>query len=101
MLNDLLELYKKEDPMLLNFYLEKVILKIRKYLNKPKLSDEFITENYPTAIKVAVGDEIEQSKHQNIKSFTEGSQSVTYSNASNNLSTEVKELLPLPFIRVL
>lgn len=95
------ELYKTTDSVKLELYLEKVILKIRKYLNRPDITNEKIINNFPTAIKVAVGDEIENSKHKNIKSFKEGDQSISYENASNSLSNEVKELLPTPSIRLL
>lgn len=101
MLDDLLNIFIDENPLLLKFYLEKAIVKIRKYLNKPKIEDKYIIDNFKTAIITAVGEEIENSKHKNIKSFKEGDQSISYINASNSLSNEVKELLPSPSIRLI
>lgn len=101
MLNQLVDLYSEVDVRKLELYEEIAIKKIIKYLNIPKENNDNIRKNFPTAIKVAVGDEIENSKHKNIKSFKEGDQSISYENASNSLSNEVKELLPTPSIRLL
>lgn len=101
MLNELVDLYSDMDVKKLELYEEIAIKKIIKYLNTPGENEDNIRKNFPTAIKVAVGDEIENSKHKNIKSYKEGEQSITYENTKNTLSDDVKSLLPYPKVRVL
>lgn len=101
MLNELINLYPDIDVNKLKFYEEIVIKKIKNYLNIPSKNDNYIISNFPTAIKLAVGNEIENSNHKNIRSYKEGEQSITYENSNNTLSDEVKELLPFPKVRLL
>lgn len=101
MINELVDLYSNVDIKKLELYEEIAIKKIIRYLNIPDENDDYVRKNFPTAIKVAVGDEIENSKHKNVKSYKEGEQSITYQNAENTLSDDVKSLLPCPKVRML
>lgn len=98
--NDLKKLYPKISPTVLQIKKKIVIKKIKNYLNKD-FSDDEVLKNFPEAILIGIGDEINNDSHKGIQTQTQGQRSITYRNNSDGLSNDVISLLPLPFIKLM
>lgn len=81
----------------------KAILVIRNYLNK-NLSDEYIKKNYTLAIDQLIenANKINSAKLVGVKSMSEGNQSISFDSNIEAwvVTTDVKSLLPTPYIRM-
>lgn len=81
----------------------KAILVIKNYLNK-NLSNEYIKKNYAFAIDQLIenANRINSTKLVGVKSMSEGNQSINFdSNVEAwSITTDVKALLPSPFVRM-
>lgn len=81
----------------------KAILVIRNYLNK-NLTDEFILNNYDLAIDQLIENatNLKDVKTPGIRSMSEGNQSISFENGIEawSMSSDVKSLLPIPFVRM-
>lgn len=79
----------------------KAILVIRNYLNK-NLSDQYIKKNYVLAIEQLIenANMLNSRKLVGVKSMSEGNQSISFdSNVEAwSITTDVKALLPVPYI---
>lgn len=97
--------------MLTNELLDKAcIVAVKNYLNitnKPKFTDDYIKENYSLAIET-IKDNYKKSIMaigglSGVSSITQGSQSISFNSdieLNNFISTDVKMLLPRPYIRL-
>lgn len=81
----------------------KAILVIRNYLNK-NLSDNYILKNYSLAIDQLIENAIklQNIKTPGVKSKSEGNQSMSFEDGAEawTITTDVKALLPTPYIRM-
>ena len=85
---------------LLSIYIRKAITAIKYYLNNDKFTDEYIKDNFQDAIVELVTTSYENKDNKNVKSYTEGKQSITYQDNTNFTITEdVANLLPVPYGR--
>lgn len=79
----------------------KAILVIRNYLNK-NLSDQYIKKNYVLAIEQLIenANMLNSRKLVGVKSMSEGNQSISFdSNVEAwSITTDVKALLPVPYV---
>lgn len=79
------------------------ILVIRNYLNR-NLSDEYIKKNYALAIDQLIenANKINSAKLVGVKSMSEGNQSISFDSNIEawSITTDVKALLPTPFVRM-
>lgn len=75
---------------------------IKVYLNNDRFTAEYIKENFGTAVILMVTNAYKGDKQNNIKQFTQGSKSVTYEKSYGyEITTEIRKLLPAPYIRLL
>lgn len=77
--------------------------KIKGYLNvigDRKWTKDYVLNNYGIAVQLLV-DKAENFKTMNgVKSFSEGGQSITFSDEGKwTITDDIKELLPYPFVR--
>lgn len=81
----------------------KAILVIKNYLNR-NLSEEYIKKNYALAIDQLIenANKLNSRKLVGVKSMSEGNQSISFdSNVEAwSMTTDVKALLPTPFVRM-
>lgn len=81
----------------------KAIIVIKNYLNK-NLSDEYIKKKYALAIDQLIenANKINSIKTVGVKSMSEGNQSISFdSNVEAwSITSDVKALLPTPFVRM-
>lgn len=81
----------------------KAILVIRNYLNR-NLSDEYIKKNYTLAIDQLIenANKINSAKLVGVKSMSEGNQSISFDSNIEawSITTDVKALLPTPYVRM-
>ena len=81
----------------------KAILVIKNYLNR-NVSDNYIKKNYALAIDQLIenANRINSIKTVGVKSMTEGNQSISFdSNVEAwSITSDVKALLPTPFVRM-
>lgn len=81
----------------------KAIVVIRNYLNK-NLSDQYIKENYTLAIDQLIenANKINSAKLIGVKSMSEGNQSISFDSNIEawSITSDVKALLPTPFVRM-
>lgn len=81
----------------------KAILVIKNYLNR-NLSDEYIKKNYALAIDQLIenANKLNSTKLVGVKSMSEGNQSISFDSNIEawSISTDVKALLPTPFVRM-
>lgn len=76
------------------------IISIRNYLNK-SYTDSEITTNYPLAVKKLVAFYKSTSNlPSGIKSMSEGKQSITFNGEIGDIPSDIKLLLPKPFIKM-
>lgn len=99
-LNELQSQYSKIDIKKLELYLDIALVKINKYLNT-NIDKNTLINKYKTAIIVAIGNEINLADKKNISTIKEGNLSITYKDNSSKLSSEVKVLLPMPYIKLM
>jgi hypothetical protein len=82
----------------------KAIVIIRNYLNNPKLTDQFIFDNYDIAIESIIENskQIGSIKTAGVKSVSEGKQSITFESGAEawSITEDVAALLPLPYLRM-
>lgn len=81
----------------------KAILVIKNYLNR-NVSDNYIKKNYALAIDQLIenANRINSIKTVGVKSMSEGNQSISFdSNVEAwSITSDVKALLPTPFVRM-
>ena len=99
-LEELQNNYPKINSKKLELYLDIALVKIKNYLNTD-MTDNSLVDNYRTAIIVAIDNEINLADKKNISTIKEGNISITYKENSSKLSSEVKALLPRPFIKLM
>lgn len=99
-LEELQNNYPKINSKKLELYLDIALVKIKNYLNTD-MDKITLMDNYKTAIIVAIDNEINLSDKKNISMIKEGNISITYKENSSKLSSEVKALLPRPFIKLM
>lgn len=92
--------YPKINSKKLELYLDIALVKIKNYLNTDMTNTSLIS-NYRTAIIVAIDNEINLADKKNISTIKEGNISITYKENSSKLSSEVKALLPRPFVKLM
>lgn len=80
----------------LSIYICRAETLIRNYLNANSAAD--ISEMYPDAVICYVMECLNKKGNENLKQFTQGSRSGTY---ESGLSSDVKNLLPVPSARML
>ncbi|WP_346905965.1 hypothetical protein [Clostridium sp.] len=82
----------------------KAIVIIRNYLNNPKLTDEYILDNYDLAIESIIENskQLGSIKAPGVKSMSEGKQSITFETGAEawSITEDVAALLPLPYLRI-
>ena len=99
-LEELQNNYPKINSKKLELYLDISLVKIKNYLNTD-MDKITLIDNYKTAIIVAIDNEINLADKKNISMIKEGNISITYKENSSKLSSEVKALLPRPFIKLM
>lgn len=99
-LEELQNNYPKINSKKLELYLDIALVKIKNYLNTD-MDKITLIDNYKTAIIVAIDNEINLADKKNISMIKEGNISITYKENSSKLSSEVKALLPRPFIKLM
>lgn len=99
-LEELQNNYPKINSKKLELYLDIALVKIKNYLNVD-IDKITLIDNYKTAIIVAIDNEINLADKKNISTIKEGNISITYKENSSKLSSEVKALLPRPFIKLM
>lgn len=99
-LEELQNNYPKINSKKLELYLDISLVKIKNYLNTD-MDKITLIDNYKTAIIVAIDNEINLVDKKNISMIKEGNISITYKENSSKLSSEVKALLPRPFIKLM
>lgn len=81
----------------------KAILVIKNYLNR-NVSDNYIKKNYALAIDQLVenANRINSTKLVGVKSMSEGNQSISFDSNIEawSITSDVKALLPTPFVRM-
>ena len=81
----------------------RAILVIRNYLNK-NLTDKYIKKNYALAIDQLIenANKINSAKLVGVKSMSEGNQSISFDSNIEawSITSDVKALLPTPFVRM-
>lgn len=81
----------------------KAILVIRNYLNR-NLSDEYIKKNYALAIDQLIenANKLNSRKSVGVKSMSEGNQSISFDSNIEawSITSDVKALLPTPYVRM-
>lgn len=81
----------------------KAILVIKNYLNR-NLSDEYIKKNYALAIDQLIenANKLNSTKSVGIKSKSEGNQSISFDSNIEawSITTDIKALLPTPYVRM-
>ena len=92
--------YPRVNSKKLELYLNISLVKIKNYLNTD-MGKITLINNYKTAIIVAIDNEINLADKKNISTIKEGNISITYKENSSKLSSEVKALLPRPFIKLM
>lgn len=99
-LEELQNNYPKINSKKLELYLDIALVKIKNYLNTD-IDKITLIDNYKTAIIVAIDNEINLADKKNISMIKEGNISITYKENSSKLSSEVKALLPRPFVKLM
>lgn len=93
----------KEDSKL-NIYISMAITLIKNYLNNDLLDDQYIKDNYSTAITLIVTNAYEcknNGNNGNVKSITQGARSVTYGeDKAFCINDDIKALLPVPYVQM-
>jgi hypothetical protein len=81
----------------------KAILVIRNYLNKD-LSDNYISNNYALAVDQLIENatKLQNIKTPGVKSKSEGNQSMSFEDGAEawTITSDVKVLLPIPYVRM-
>lgn len=93
----------KEDSKL-NIYISIAVTLIKNYLNNDVLDDQYIKDNYSSAMIMIVTNAYECKKNGNkgnIKSSTQGARSVTYGeDKAFCINNDIKALLPVPYVQM-
>lgn len=90
------------DDSLIEIYVNRAVLSIKRYMNNDRFDEEYIKSNFEDAIIAIVQDSHDSKNDRNIKSFSEGSQSVTYSDSfGSTITNNVRLLLPTPYVRLM
>lgn len=89
------------DEGLFTLYIQRAVTLIKNYLNNDKFTTEYIKNNFQDAICEIIVLAYKSKDKENIKSITQGSRAVTYSDGTHfALSDNVKALLPKPYIKI-
>lgn len=87
--------------IIIGIYIKRAIVSIQNYLNNEKYTREFIGIEFQEAIVYLVVSMYEKKGLENIKSKSQGSRSVTFTDATSFAITEdISNLLPTPTIRM-
>jgi hypothetical protein len=82
-------------------YIRRAVTLIKNYLNNDSFTNEYIEANFQDAIIEIVIFAYKNKGKENIKSTTQGSRSVTYSDGTIFAIAEtVKQLLPIPYLKM-
>ena len=98
----LLDLNNDKQDSKLNLYIDIAIDSIKSYLNNPKFDNDYIKENFQSAIIELVCKAYMSKNTKNIKQMSQGSRSVTYSdtNTGFKITDDIAELLPSPYLKL-
>ena len=81
------------------------IEKIKGYLNvtgNPKWTKEYVLSNYGIAVQLLVEKAESYKVMPGVKSFSEGGQSMTFSDEGKwTITDDIKDLLPAPFVKLM
>nr|DAP87184.1 MAG TPA: Protein of unknown function (DUF3199) [Caudoviricetes sp.] len=100
---DLNSIKSSEDRALVEFFLDVSIEQINRYLNRGYTAEQLL-EKHGSAVILLVNNKYQNRKNgadKGIKSKTQGQRSVTYGDNVNEITSEIKALLPLPLIGLL
>lgn len=100
---DLNSIRSSEDRALIEFFLDVSIEQINNYLNRGYTAEELL-EKHSSAVILLVNNKYQNNKNgadKGIKSKTQGQRSITYGDNVNEITGEIKALLPLPLISLL
>ena len=79
--------------------------KIKGYLNvigNPKWTKEYVLSNYGIAVQLLVEKAKGFKAMSGVKSFSEGGQSMTFSDEGKwTITNDIKEMLPSPFVKLM
>ena len=104
---EFLEIEDNSKDSKLTIYIKTAISSIKNYLNNDNFDDEYIENNFATAVILMVSNAYEakntNSVGGNVKSMTQGSRSIEYFDKTSLFSIsdneEIKALLPKPYIK--
>lgn len=94
----------KHTDNVIEIYIRRAVVFIKKYLNNDEITSDYIEENYQDAIILLVYNALSVKGDENIQSKSQGQRSVTYKTSTNdsfNITNDVKALLPLPRLKFL
>lgn len=82
----------------INIYIRRATTLIRNYLNLDSNNTTDIANTYQDACVAYVMEQFDRKGNEATKQYTQGSRSGTY---GNDLSENVKNLLPTPYVRMM
>ena len=100
---DLNSIKSSEDRALVEFFLDVSIEQINIYLNRGYTAEQLL-EKHSSAVILLVNNKYQNRKNgadKGIKSKTQGQRSVTYGDNINEITSEIRALLPTPLISLL
>ena len=100
---DLNSIKSSEDRALVEFFLDVSIEQINIYLNRGYTAEQLL-EKHSSAVILLVNNKYQNRKNgadKGIKSKTQGQRSVTYGDIINEITSEIRALLPTPLISLL
>lgn len=87
--------------VIIGIYIKRAVICIKNYLNNDKYTKEFIQNEFQEAIVCLVVNMLDKKGKENIKSTTQGSRSVTYTDTTSfSVTDEIANLLPTPSARM-
>lgn len=104
-LEDLLVLLDKDESIypILTIYKNRAITLVKNYLNSSVYDATYIEDNFADAITELVYNAYMNKDNGNIKSKSDGVQSVTFTDGVEawSINDSVRMLLPLPYVRMM
>lgn len=100
---DLNSIRSSEDRALIEFFFDVSIEQINNYLNRGYTAEQLL-EKHSSAVILLVNNKYKNNKNgadKGIKSKTQGQRSITYCDNVNEITGEIKALLPPPLIGLL
>ncbi len=82
----------------INIFIRRAVTLIRNYLNLNSNDTTNIETVYQDAVTCYVMEQLQRDGNEGIKQYAQGSRSGTY---GNDLSDNVKALLPVPYVRMM